>query len=87
MTNYNKPKENTEKKASPIVDNRDLYESTYPGKLNFRKEPGGEVLFTLKMGERMYHTGRVEEYDGVDWLSMETRGKQGFVMKRYVEKV
>ena len=87
MTNYNKVKEEGNKKASPIVDDRDLYESIYPGKLNFRKEPGGEVLFVIKCGERMYHTGMTEEYDGVDWLSMEARGKQGFVMSRYVEKV
>ena len=86
MTNYNKPKEE-KKTQSPIVDDRDLYESVYPGKLNFRKEPGGEVLFKIKKGERLYFTGRKEEFDGVDWLSFEARGKQGFVMERYVEKV
>lgn len=86
MTNYNNPKEVKEGKA-PIKDDRDLYESVYPGKLNFRKEPGGEVIFELKPGERMYYTGMTEEFDGVDWLSMEARGKQGYVMEKYVEKV
>lgn len=86
MTNYNKPNE-VNKPKSPIKDDRDVYESVYPGKLNFRKEPGGDILFTLKPGERLYFTGRKEEFDGVDWLSMEARGKQGFVMEKYVEKV
>lgn len=86
MTNYNKPKEKEEKKQV-VKDDRDLYESVYPGKLNFRKEPGGEILFTLKSGERLYFTGRKDEFDGVDWLSMEARGKQGYVMEKYVEKV
>ena len=85
MTEYSKV--SNKKSKPPIKDDRDLYESIYPGKLNFRKEPGGEVLFILKKGERMRFTGMVEEFDGVDWLSMEARGKQGFVMERYVEKV
>ncbi len=86
MTNYNKAKEEKEEKKEEF-DDRDLYESIYPGKLNFRKEPGGDILFELKPGERMYYTGRTEEYDGLDWLSMEARGQKGFVMGRYVEKV
>ena len=88
MTNYNKIKDDkNEEKKEEVFDDRDLYESTYPGKLNFRKEPGGEVLFTIKQYERMYYTGITEEYDGYDWLSMEARGQKGFVMARYVDKV
>ena len=86
MTDYNKPKEEKEEKKK-IIDDRDSYESIYPGKLNFRKEPGGDILFEMKQGERMYYTGKTDEYDGVDWFSMEARGQQGYVMARYVEKV
>ena len=85
MTDYRKVNKKSNK--PPINDDRETYESIYPGKLNFRKEPGGEVLFVLKKGERMSFTGMRQEFDGVDWLSMEARGKQGFVMERYIEKV
>lgn len=88
MTNYNKVNDKKEEKTNhAFEDDRDKYESVYPGKLNFRKEPGGEILFEMKQGERMFYTGITEEYDGVDWLSMEARGQKGFVMARYVEKV
>jgi len=86
MMNYNKVNDSpTEAEKTEVADDRKKYWVSYPGNLNFRKYPGGNILFELKPGEEMAFVGDVEEYDGYDWLKMEARGKTGFVMSKYVE--
>ena len=88
MTNYNKVnREETKAEEKEPVDDRVKYEVSYPGNLNFRKEPGGDILFELKPGEKMSFIGDIDEYDGFEWYKMEARGKTGFVMKKYVDPV
>lgn len=87
MTNYNKVNEGTKAEEKEPIDDRVKYEVSYPGNLNFRKEPGGEILFELKPGEKMSFVGDIEEYDGFKWYKMEARGKTGFVMEKYIDPV
>ena len=67
MTNYNK-KSDPEKEEKVEVDNRETYINVYPGRLNFRKEAGGDILFGMRQGERMKHSGKTDEFDGDLWL-------------------
>ena len=84
MTDYNKL---TKKEIKQEKDTRPRYFVNYPKMLNFREEPGGNIIMHLKSKEKMVFLGTEDEYDGVKWLKMEARGKQGWVMARYVEMV
>lgn len=84
MTDYNKSGKNaTEPKK--IEDDRPIYQVVSKKMLNFREAPGGNVIFPLKIGEKIRYTGAIEEYDGENWRSIEARGKQGWVMEKYID--